>query len=46
MRREVMNLYKKRLKTLPSDLLTYEQNEYKKRVNKESKKKLNKVKKV
>lgn len=43
---EVENLYKKRLKTLPSELLTYEQNEYKRRDNEELKKKLNKVKKV
>jgi hypothetical protein len=44
--KEVLELYKNRLKTLPSELLTYEQNEYKKRVKKDLKDKLNKVKKV
>jgi hypothetical protein len=43
---EVLDLYNKRIKSLPSDLLTYEQLQYKKRIEKEKEKKLNKVKKV
>jgi hypothetical protein len=43
---EVMSLYNKRIKSLPSEVLTYEQNEYKTKVKEESDKKLNTVKKV
>jgi len=43
---EVEHLFKKRLKSLPSDLLTYEQNRYKNIAQEELNQKLNKVKKV
>ena len=43
---EVNKLYKKRIKALPDETLTYEQAEYKRKKNEERKKKLNKIKKI
>lgn len=43
---EVLSLYNKRIKTLPNEVLTYEQAEYKRKKNKERQNKLNKIKKI
>lgn len=44
--KEVNKLYKKRINSLPNEVLTYEQTEYKRKKNEESKNKLNKIKKI
>ena len=43
---EVLSLYNKRIKTLPDEVLTYEQAEYVRKKNVERKNKLNKIKKI
>lgn len=43
---EVLRLYNKRIKTLPDEVLTYEQAEYVRKKNEERKNKLNKIKKI
>ena len=44
--KEILSLYNKRIKSLPTEVLTYEQAEYKRKKNEESKNKLNKIKKI
>ena len=43
---EVKKLYKKRIRSLPDEVLTYEQMEYKKRISKEMENQLNKIKMI
>ena len=44
--KEVLSLYNKRIKTLPNEVLTYEQAEYKRKKKEERQNKLNKIKKI